>query len=38
MLGLLGLSGLMLHKTWMKFIIARFERRKYIIAEGFREK
>lgn len=37
-LGLMGVVGILFHKMWMQYVIARFERRKYIIAEGFREK
>lgn len=37
-LGLMGVAGILFHKIWMKKVIDRFERRKYIIAEGFREK
>ena len=37
-LGLLGVIGLLFHKTLMNKVVARFRRRKYIIAEGFREK
>ena len=37
-LGLLGLAGLLFHKTLMQQVVKRFERRKYRIAEGFREK
>jgi hypothetical protein len=37
-LGLLGVIGLLFHKTLMNKAVARFRRRKYIIAEGFREK
>jgi xanthosine utilization system XapX-like protein len=37
-LGLLGLIGLLFHKTLMQQVVKRFERRKYKIAEGFREK
>ena len=37
-LGLLGVTGILLHKYWMQQVLARFERRKYIIAEGFRER
>ena len=37
-LGLMGVIGILFHKIWMQKIIERFERRKYIIAEGFREK
>jgi len=38
LLGLIGLAGLLFHKTLMQQVVARFERRKYKIAEGFREK
>jgi hypothetical protein len=38
LLGLIGLAGLLFHKTMMQQVVARFERRKYKIAEGFREK
>ena len=37
-LGLLGLIGILFHKVWMQKVVARFERKKYSIAEGFREK
>ncbi len=37
-LGLLGVTGILLHKYWMQQVLARFEKRKYIIAEGFRER
>ncbi len=37
-LGLIGVIGLLFHKTLMKQVVERFERRKYRIAEGFREK
>jgi xanthosine utilization system XapX-like protein len=37
-LGLLGVIGLLFHKTLMNKVVARFRRRKYKIAEGFREK
>jgi len=37
-LGLLGVTGILFHKIWMKKVVARFERKKYSIAEGFREK
>jgi len=37
-LGLLGIAGLLFHKPIMNYVVERFIRRKYIIAEGFREK
>ena len=37
-LGLLGVTGILFHKIWMNKVVARFERKKYSIAEGFREK
>ncbi len=37
-LGLLGIAGLLFHKPIMHYAVDRFRRRKYIIAEGFREK
>ena len=37
-LGLTGVIGILFHKIWMQQVVARFERRKYIIAEGFRER
>ena len=37
-LGLLGIAGLLFHKLIMNYVVDRFRRRKYIIAEGFREK
>ena len=37
-LGLLGLAGLLFHKALMQQVVSRFEKRKYKIAEGFREK
>ncbi|MEN8225039.1 MAG: DUF5687 family protein [Bacteroidota bacterium] len=37
-LGLMGVAGILFHKMWMQAVVARFERRKYIIADGFREK
>ena len=37
-LGLLGIAGLLFHKAFMNYAVDRFRRRKYIIAEGFREK
>ncbi len=37
-LGLMGVAGLLFHKPLMQKVVARFERRKYRIAEGFREK
>jgi hypothetical protein len=37
-LGLIGLVGLLFHKTLMQQVVKRFEKRKYRIAEGFREK
>ena len=38
LLGLMGVLGILFHKFWMQKVVERFERRKYIIAEGFREK
>ncbi|MDT8393336.1 MAG: DUF5687 family protein [Bacteroidales bacterium] len=37
-LGMVGLIGILFHRVWMHKVITRFLRRKYIIAEGFREK
>lgn len=37
-LGLMGVTGLLFHRILMKKVVERFERRKYIIADGFREK
>ncbi|HSG68534.1 MAG TPA: DUF5687 family protein [Bacteroidales bacterium] len=37
-LGLIGVIGILFHKIWMQKVVERFERRKYIIAEGFRER
>jgi hypothetical protein len=36
-IGSIGLVSLVLHKSLMKFVIKRFEKRKYIMAKGFRE-
>jgi hypothetical protein len=36
-IGFIGIVSLALHKTLMKFVIKRFEKRKYIMAKGFRE-
>jgi fumarate reductase subunit D len=33
----IGVVSLALHKSLMKFVIKRFEKRKYIMAKGFRE-
>ena len=38
LLGLMGVIGILFHKTWMHYVVARFKRRKYIIADGFRER
>jgi hypothetical protein len=38
LLGLMGIIGILFHKILMQKVIDRFLRRKYIIAEGFREK
>jgi hypothetical protein len=38
LLGMLGVIGLLFHKTLMQQVVARFEKRKYRVAEGFREK
>lgn len=37
-LGLMGIAGMLFHKPIMHYAVDRFRRRKYIIAEGFREK
>lgn len=37
-LGLMGVLGILFHKVWMSKVVDRFVQRKYIIAEGFREK
>jgi hypothetical protein len=38
LLGLMGIIGILLHKILMQKVVDRFIRRKYVIAEGFREK
>lgn len=38
LLGLMGVLGILFHKMLMQKVLERFKRRKYIIAEGFREK
>lgn len=37
-IGLLGISGLLFNKSILKIITKQFYKRKYIMAEGFREK
>ncbi|MCX6235876.1 MAG: DUF5687 family protein [Bacteroidetes bacterium] len=37
-LGILGVAGLAFHKSLLKLIVNNLEKRKYIMAEGFREK
>jgi xanthosine utilization system XapX-like protein len=37
-LGILGVIGILFHKPFMNIIVKRFEKRKYIIADGFRER
>jgi hypothetical protein len=37
-LGILGVTGLAFHKSLLKQIVKNLEKRKYIMAEGFREK
>jgi len=36
-IGLIGLISLTFHKSLMKIVVKRFERKKHIIAQGFRE-
>jgi hypothetical protein len=36
-IGALGLAGLMFHKSLLNFILKQFYKRKYLMAEGFRE-
>jgi hypothetical protein len=37
-LGIMGIIGMLFHKPLMNIIVKRFEKRKYIIADGFRER
>ena len=37
-LGVLGLAGLFTRNFWVEFLVKEFNKRKYKIAEGFREK
>jgi len=36
-IGALGVAGLLFHKTMLNIILKQFLKRKYIMAEGFRE-
>ncbi len=37
-IGIIGMIGLIFHKTFLNLILKNFMKRKYIMAEGFREK
>jgi len=37
-IGVLGIAGLLFHKSILARIRQQFEKRKYMMAEGFREK
>jgi hypothetical protein len=36
-IGALGLAGLLFHKSLLNMIMKQFNKRRYIMAEGFRE-
>jgi hypothetical protein len=36
-IGALGLAGLLFHKSMLNIVLKQFYKRKYIMAEGFRE-
>ena len=36
-IGFIGVISLAFHKTLMKIVVNRFEQKKHLIAEGFRE-